>query len=132
MALYSPSAAECLGLKVPPNSFVHITVPISRRAPRLTGVRVLDLAWPDVKLCVQLDGWMWHSSREAFEEDRARDRALHKVGWMVLRWTSKQVESDPESLVAELVGIYQSRSASLQRKRGTDRRRLGARAWPTS
>lgn len=27
-----------------------------------------------MKLRVQLDGWMWRSSREAFEEDRARAR----------------------------------------------------------
>ena len=73
-------------------------------------VAEVDLAWPEVRLSVELDSWLWHSSREAFEEDRARDRALQRLGWMVLRWTWGDVSSDPDSLVANLAAIYESRA----------------------
>ena len=78
----------------------------------------VDLAWPEVQLCVEVDGWMWHSNRESFEDDRARDRALQRAGWMVLRWTSRQVKSDPESLAAEVAGIYRSRASFRTRGAG--------------
>ena len=80
-------------------------------------VAEVDLAWPEVQLCVQLDGWKWHSSREAFVEDRARDRAVQRLGWMVLRYTWHEVSSDPESWVAQMVEIYKSRAAALFRRR---------------
>jgi len=51
-----------------------------------------DLSWPEVRLCVQLDGWRYHRSREAFVRDRARDRALDRLGWTVLRYTWQDVE----------------------------------------
>src|SRR5262249_40646302 len=62
-------------------------------------VAEVDLAWPEVQLCAQLDGWRWHSSREAFVEDRVIDRSLQRLGWMVLRYTWHEVSSDPESWV---------------------------------
>ena len=69
-----------------------------------------DLSWPEVRLYVQLDGWRYHSSREAFVSDRARDRTLVRLGWTVLRYTWQDVEGDPETMMAELSSIYQSRA----------------------
>ena len=76
-----------------------------------------DLSWPEVRLCVQLDGWRYHSSREAFVRDRARDRALVRLGWTVLRYTSQDVDGDPETMMAELSSIYQSRALALSSSR---------------
>lgn len=81
----------------------------------------VDFAWPEVKLCVEVDGWVWHSSRESFENDRERDRALQSAGWAVLRWTYRQVKYDSESLVAEAAALYRSRAAGRKRKRGVGR-----------
>lgn len=44
----------------------------------------VDFAWPEVRLCVELDGWREHGTRAAFVRDRARDRALLRLGWMVI------------------------------------------------
>jgi len=72
-----------------------------------------DLSWPEVRLCVQLDGWRYHSSREAF----VRDRALVRLGWTVLRYTWQDVEGDPETMMAELLSIYESRALALSTSR---------------
>jgi len=74
----------------------------------------VDFAWPEARLCIELDGWTQHGTRAAFVRDRARDRALLRLGWMVLRFTWQDVISDRESVIAELVSTYESRAGSLR------------------
>jgi hypothetical protein len=76
--------------------------------PRL--IAEVDLAWPEVRLCLELDGWMHHGTRAAFVRDRARDRALMRLGWMVLRYTWHDLTGDRESMRRELVNAYESRA----------------------
>jgi very-short-patch-repair endonuclease len=82
----------------------------------LDGNRLIevDLAWPEVRLCVELDGWTEHGTRAAFVRDRARDRALLRLGWVVLRYTWQDVTGDRESVIAELLSTYDSRALSLR------------------
>jgi len=77
-------------------------------------VAEVDLAWPEVRLCVELDGWARHGTRAAFARDRARDRALQTVGWMVLRYTWQEIAGDRESVIAELVTAYDSRAIAFR------------------
>lgn len=51
----------------------------------------LDFAFPEVKVNVEVDGWAYHRTRERFEADRARDAELAADGWVVLRFTWRQV-----------------------------------------
>jgi hypothetical protein len=79
----------------------------------LQGARLIaevDLAWPEVSLCVEVDGWMHHGSRAAFARDRARDRALLGLEWMVMRYTWHDVTGDRESMISELARAYESRA----------------------
>jgi hypothetical protein len=55
----------------------------------------VDFAWPDVRLVVEIDGFAWHSSEEAFKSDRDRQNELELAGWMVLRFTAKDVLNQP-------------------------------------
>lgn len=72
-------------------------------------VAEVDLAWPEVRLCVEFDGWMHHGTRTAFMADRARDRALCGLGWMVLRYTWQDVRYNPEKVIIELARTYENR-----------------------
>jgi hypothetical protein len=47
----------------------------------------VDCHWPGTRQIVELDGWQGHSTRSAFREDRARDRALRVAGYSVTRLT---------------------------------------------
>ncbi len=60
-----------------------------------------DAVWPDHRLIVELDSYTFHSTRQAFEEDRRRDRRLAAAGWTVIRITWRDLD-DPEALEAEL------------------------------
>jgi len=68
-------------------------------------VAEVDLAWPKLRVCVEFDGWKQHGTRAAFVRDRARDRALVKQGWTVLRYPWDDVVRDPDAVLEDLVRI---------------------------
>jgi very-short-patch-repair endonuclease len=70
----------------------------------IEGVEV-DFAWPNHRLIAELDGFAFHATRRAFEQDRARDRRLQAHGWRVVRITWRQLHDDPERLADELAAL---------------------------
>ena len=75
-----------------------------------TNVRVagheVDALWPSHRLVVEVDGFAFHSSRDAFERDRERDADLQAHGLRVIRVTWRRLVERPES-VAALLGAAQ-------------------------
>jgi very-short-patch-repair endonuclease len=63
----------------------------------------VDFLWPEQRLIVEVDGYEFHRSREAFERDRARDAALLAAGHRVMRVTWRQLTSEPRRLIATFV-----------------------------
>jgi hypothetical protein len=61
-----------------------------------------DCLWRDPRLVVELDSWEHHSSRQAFEDDRARARKLSVAGFRVLQVTFRDIEQRPDELYADL------------------------------
>lgn len=55
---------------------------------------VVDLVFPAERVAVEVDGWEFHQSFEAFTSDRAKSNALQVAGWTVLRITWAQIEND--------------------------------------
>lgn len=52
-------------------------------------VLVLDMAWPDHRVGIEVDGWAPHGTRSAFDRDRLRDLAAVRAGWTILRVTAR-------------------------------------------
>ena len=65
----------------------------------------LDARWHDQRLIVECDGFATHGTREAFERDRAKDRALQVAGWRVVRITWRQLTDDPDTIAAQLKAL---------------------------
>jgi very-short-patch-repair endonuclease len=61
-----------------------------------------DCLWERERLIVELDGRAAHGTREAFEDDRERDRLLMVAGWRVMRITWCQLHSQPASIASDL------------------------------
>jgi very-short-patch-repair endonuclease len=59
---------------------------------------VVDFLWREQRLIVEADGWESHRTRSAFEADRARDARLKVLGYEVLRFTWRQITSDPRGV----------------------------------
>lgn len=51
------------------------------------GPYVVDVAFPRERVAIEIDGWAFHSDREAFQNDRKRQNWLALHGWQVLRFT---------------------------------------------
>ena len=55
----------------------------------------VDTLWRAHKLIVELDGYDFHRTRQAFERDRQRDAALQLAGYRVVRFTHRRVMDHP-------------------------------------
>lgn len=62
----------------------------------------VDLLWSAERVVVEMDSWDFHSSRAAFERDRARDQDLIARGYVVIRVTWRQILHERERFVARL------------------------------
>lgn len=73
----------------------------ARQHPVLTeGHRYrIDLAYPDLRIAIELDGWADHGTRGAFDHDRERGNDLELDGWTVLRFTSRSAQHDVVRIV---------------------------------
>jgi len=69
----------------------------------------IDLAYPDLKIAIELDGWDTHRTRSAFDDDRARANALVLAGLIVIRFTSR---SSAEEVVEALRAAFVQRLAA--------------------
>lgn len=76
------------------------------------GRRRIDYAYPGHMLAIELDSWMEHGSRVAFESDRARQNELEELGWHFRRFTWRQLRTNPTDIaltVGIALGLYPSR-----------------------
>ena len=76
-------------------------LPRARRNARV-GPYEVDALWPEQRLVVEVDGYAFHSSRPAFERDRAKDAHLTAMGYRVIRVTWRQLVYKPEEVIARL------------------------------
>jgi very-short-patch-repair endonuclease len=69
---------------------------------RPAGGRRVDCRWPERRLTVELDGYRYHHSRHAWEQDRRREREARARGDEFRRYTYGDVFEDPRLMLAEL------------------------------
>lgn len=62
----------------------------------------VDLAYPRVRLAIELDSVRWHLNRESFEKDPRRKNALALLGWTVLTFTWADYIDHPAQLVRQV------------------------------
>lgn len=78
--------------------------------PWYDGVRgVVDLAWPDERVVVELDGRRWHATTRAQDDDRRRDRLAVAHGWTTIRFNWQEVTGRPAAVVAEISAVLAAR-----------------------
>jgi very-short-patch-repair endonuclease len=76
------------------------------------GRHEVDLVWHEQRLVVEVDGYEFHSTRQAFERDRVRDAELQAAGYRVVRVTWRQIAHEPEALIARLAALLAIRVGS--------------------
>jgi very-short-patch-repair endonuclease len=80
-------------------------LPVPRRQLRVSGARgfigIVDFAWPEVRLVVEIDS-TWHDGPLDRDEDARRDEELEEAGWRVLRYRYRDLIAHPHRVAAEL------------------------------
>jgi very-short-patch-repair endonuclease len=69
---------------------------------RIADGRRVDCRWPDHRLTVELDGYRYHHSRHAWEQDRRREREARARGDEFRRYTYGDVFEQPQLMLREL------------------------------
>jgi len=77
----------------------------------------VDFLWPEHRLIVEVDALATHSSPFHFERDRRKDAELTLLGYTVIRVTARQLEEEPEQVVAR-IAAFLATSAQLVPVRG--------------
>jgi hypothetical protein len=76
----------------------------------------VDFLWRDERLIVETDSRRFHSHRAAFENDRLRDQRLTVAGFIVLRFTWRQIIREPARVAATVAQVLaQGRQPPLAR-----------------
>ena len=115
MALASMSA------EVPDSEFERLVLrdfartdlpqPVLHHVVRLPGEGAieLDLAWPDWRIDLELDGRDHLTRMKTARRDRLRDRVLGRHGWTVPRFTWPDYVEDPTGPVREITALLEAR-----------------------
>jgi hypothetical protein len=62
----------------------------------------IDALWERERVAVELDSRSVHGTKKRFESDRQRDRILVAEGWRTMRVTWRQLQEEPQEVVADL------------------------------
>lgn len=67
-------------------------------------VLVMDMAWPDQRVGVEVDGWEPHRTRSAWDRDHDKLNAYAEAGWRVLFVTSRTSPVDAARQLRRFLG----------------------------
>jgi hypothetical protein len=70
----------------------------------------LDLAWPQLRIALEYDGYVAHFGRTA--QDHARDEDLRRRGWVVVHAGSADLRN-PERVLDELTAAFRRRGGTI-------------------
>ncbi len=65
---------------------------------------VIDVAFPNLRIAIEIDGWAFHHSPDRFQRDRTRQNELVTLGWTVLRFTWADLIERPGYVLAMIRG----------------------------
>ena len=63
---------------------------------------LVDFYWSEHKLIVEVDSWLYHRGRQAFNDDHARDATLGASDYRVIPVTDTQLDEQPAFVIKNL------------------------------
>jgi hypothetical protein len=64
-----------------------------------------DFAYRDQNVLIELDSERWHMDPDSFQRDREKQNRAHALGWMVYRFTWRQLIDRPEAVLRTLASL---------------------------
>jgi very-short-patch-repair endonuclease len=89
--------------------------PFVQQRPLVVGGKrvLLDAAYDDVLLAVEMDGAAFHGSRRQREEDIRRDALVATLGWQTLRFSYARLTTAPDDCRREILAVHDARRRLL-------------------
>lgn len=81
-------------------------------------VMIPDFAFPDAKIAIFCDGYQWHKDYEPFRKDRYQSRELQLKGWLVLRFTGREINDDIDGVLHTIDRAIADRNACFYCRSG--------------
>jgi very-short-patch-repair endonuclease len=75
----------------------------------------VDFAYPELKYAIEVDGYAAHSELRAFRHDRSRQNDLVDSGWVVHRFTAKEIEDHPSRVAFRIAERHATLLGTLTR-----------------
>jgi very-short-patch-repair endonuclease len=72
----------------------------------------LDAAIPSLKIGLEADGEIWHNNQEKISKDKRRDSELASHGWIIVRFTDKELNDHPQDCINVLIQAIKRRTGS--------------------
>lgn len=76
----------------------------------------LDAAIPSLGIGIEADGEIWHNNFEKITKDRKRDSELANNGWIIVRFTDKELNDHPNDCIKVLTNAIQKRTNHTKEK----------------
>jgi very-short-patch-repair endonuclease len=70
----------------------------------------LDAAIPNLKIGIEADGEIWHNNPDKIAKDKRRDSELAANGWIVIRFTDKEINDHPQDCLNVLIKVIKRRT----------------------
>lgn len=71
----------------------------------------IDIAFPELKIAIEIDGWAFHRSKERKERDERKANALAQAGWTLLKFGWDDVQGEGEYFLSSIASVLQLRTA---------------------
>lgn len=79
-------------------------------------VAIVDFAYPEARIAIEVDGYRHHSGRRKWQEDRTRRNRITARGWLVFHVTALDLKNRGADVCDEIASALQER---LLRESGT-------------
>ena len=70
----------------------------------------LDAAIPNLKIGIEADGEVWHNNPDKIAKDKRRDSELAANGWIIIRFTDKEINDHPQDCLNVLIKVIKKRT----------------------
>ena len=104
----------------------------NKKGKRINTRHSFDFAFPALKIAIEIQGGIFGRGRHVrpigYHEDRAKMRKAMALGWLVLEYTTKDVNEDPMSMIQEVNQFLKLRRKELEKRQPIQLTLFGERA----
>ena len=75
---------------------------------------VIDFAIPNLKIGLEADGEVFHSSPKQMQHDKERDMLLAQQGWTIARFSDRDIEHNSQKVVQEIIRLVMQKQLAMQ------------------